>query len=213
MADKLIKDLDATSSIALTDLIVVADPTSGIAEKAAVSVLDVAHVLAKGSVTSAATVSIDFSSYYTAYDILYVHIYGSRPATDATTLQMRLSADGSAYDSGSTDYTDGYQYASSGASSGSWSAGNSAGLLSLNVLCGNAAHEHADMVFKITCPNNAAFYPIVACEVIYLNTTSQSTIMHCHVARQAAQVCRGLQIFYSTGNVAEAKYKVIGYKN
>src|SRR6185369_16600374 len=61
-------------------------------------------VLASGTISNSATLTIDFSNYYTRYNELEVHIMGLVPVTTDTTLTMTISADGTNFDTGAGSY-------------------------------------------------------------------------------------------------------------
>lgn len=170
-------------------------------------------LLAKGSVSAVASLDLDLSSYYTTYDTIIIHVFGCRPVTDAVTLYCRLSADGSTYANGASDYAWGFSVTSTSASTGSFDAADNQIRMSQNVLCGNAAEEHANIIINIKNPNNSALRPLIGWQTDYLDTGGLPTNVVGTGARLAAQVLRGVQILYSSGNVAAAQYKVIGYKN
>lgn len=164
-------------------------------------------VLAKNTVTSVASVTIDFSSYYTSYDAIEILIYNISPVSNNVNLQLQVSTDGSTFISGSSAYAWGYQY--NGFT-------NSSSDASIHLINGqsNGAGSSLNGVIRIFGVNNSSFFPFVTGQLaVVLNGVVPPAPVNISGFCGTAQITKAIKLSYSGGNIASFSYKVLGYAN
>lgn len=164
-------------------------------------------VLAKGTSTSVASVTIDFSTYYNLYDVLEIMIYDISPVSNNVNLQMQVSADGTNFDNGASAYAWAYQF------NGQTNSNADASIHLVNGQ-GNGAGTSLSGVFRAFSPNNTNFFPFFTGQLaVSLNGVVPPAPVNICGVRSIGQITKAVKFFYSSGNVANFSYKVLGYAN
>lgn len=171
-------------------------------------------VLATGSASSVASLDLDLSNWYTVYDVITIELYGVRPATDGAIARIRVSSDGTTFASGASNYKYGFKYVTGGGAEGV--GGTSETYIAASGTgtgVDNASTSDFTATIKVSNPNVSSVYPVLKIDAGYFNSAGEYFWFSGGGSRQAAQVCRGIQLSFSTGNISAAKYKIIGIKN
>lgn len=158
--------------------------------------------LTSGSVTGAATMDINFSSYYNTYNYFYLFV-STVPTTNNVDLTMLTSTDGSTFDNSSGNYNWHYNYGDGS------SAGQPDAVLKLAGNCGNAAGEHTDGTIIFMNPSNASYWPLFRWQVAESDAGSTNAPITGVGARLSAQVLKALRLYYTSGNIT-GSYKLFG---
>lgn len=167
-------------------------------------------VLIKSTVTNAAFYNIDLSPYYTTYDYYKIYIYDLSPVTDNVNLLMNVSSTGTgSIENGAGMYNWLYNY---NASTGN----NSTSDVAIHLVNGqsNGAGKHFTGEFHIGGVNNSGFFPTIegtaSAQLSGTVTPYEATIMG---FRTTAEICKVIQLSYSSGNIANLTIKIEGYLN
>lgn len=183
--------------------------SAGVAEEVNVPIL-----LTSGTVSAAATLSIDLSSWYNKYTTIEIELINFVPATDAVDFLCRLSADGTTYDAGASNYSWSLTFGRSDATNGADGSGGatSIGLNGTGSHVGNAAAKTYNGVIRINNPGSSSVNPSINYTAQYYNQTSSNN--HLSVIgggeRLAAQLTKGIRLLYSSGNISAGIYRVWG---
>lgn len=172
-------------------------------------------LIASGTVSAQANLSINLSTFTTFYTMIELQLISFVPVTDAVDALLRVSVDGTTFDSGAANYG----YAGIFGNDGATSVGTgstSATAITMNGTSshvGNAVAKPYNAIIKLFNPNVATIQPYVQ---FFANGFTQTTGTVQFVAtgsgsRLTAQVTKGLQFLFSAGNIASGTYRVIGY--
>lgn len=197
--------------VAVTDSILVKNSTTSAVN--AVAANDIGPVvLAKGTVTNAATLDIDMSAYYTTYDYVEIKIISARPVTNADILYMRVSPDAVTYNS--TGYKWNLMAVTGASSTNADDAGTgNTSYIQLTGACSNTTAQGVNGTIEIFNPGSSTFYPQVNSKFgRYSNTPAVATSVGTGFLT-TAQATRAVRLLFSTGNISTLTYKIIGYKN
>lgn len=168
-------------------------------------------VLISGTASAAATIDIDLSSYYNIYDSFKISLYHLYPATDNVDIWLRVSADGTTYDAGASNYSWGENYVyDTGGTGGGGNTGDTKGVLSAGN--GNTQANAGSCFIELQGLSNSAYKPMILTFSFFAkyagfggNTVSNRV----GIKRLAAQVTKGVRILASSGNI-NAEYIVTG---
>lgn len=177
--------------------------------------VNVPILIASGTVAAQANLSINLSTFTTFYTMIELQLISFVPVTDAVDALLRVSVDGTTFDSGAANYG----YAGIFGNDGATSVGTgstSATAITMNGTSshvGNAVAKPYNAIIKLFNPNVATIQPYVQ---FFANGFTQTTGTVQFVAtgsgsRLTAQVTKGLQFLFSAGNIASGTYRVIGY--
>lgn len=171
-------------------------------------------VLSTGSASSVASLDLDLSNWYTVYDVITIEFYGVRPATDGAIARIRVSSDGTTYASGASNYKYAFKYVTgAGAEGVDGTADTYIAASGTGTGVDNASTSDYNATIKIANPNVSSVYPVLKVDAGFFNSAGEYFWFSGGGSRQAAQVCRGIQLSFSTGNISAVKYKIIGIKN
>lgn len=166
------------------------------------------------SATASNSATIEFTGLSSTYELYIVTINGLVPASDGTTLWLRVSDDGGCtYKSGATDY--------------SWTVlgrSGSAGLLNTGdnqdaqielggspIIAGTATGEHFSGKVSIMGHSSASFN--FAARMDFIGTSSSSGQGNCGSAGGSyltAATIDGIQFLMSTGNITSGTFRLYG---
>ncbi len=167
-------------------------------------------LLASGTVSSAATLDIVLTSY-TGYRGILIKLINFIPATDAVTLQMRVSTDGgSSYDASAGAYwyinTGGYS------NSGVLAIIRSTGATSISLAdgIGNGASEGITSDVTIMGQTNTAVRQRIGLESWYYDSNNNAGHLMGTGLRATAQDTDAVRFLFSSGNIGSGTYAVYG---
>lgn len=167
-------------------------------------------VLTSATVTNQTTISVDFSSFTSTYDEVWIDFWDVRSVTDDVTLQVRLSADGTTFDAGGSDYKFAEVFAT-GASAGGVDGTSAASSAAIGSHWGNTSTRMNIVKFQIWKPAQTTLQPNVTFEMSYSNNAGVPLMAAGGIFRQNAQACKGLRLLMSSGNIT-GSYSVKGIK-
>lgn len=166
--------------------------------------------LTSGSVSSAATLDLVLTSY-TSYRALKFVITGWRPATDATTLWLRVSTNGgSTYDAGT-----GYEWSAwLGDNAGTGTNGGAASVAQI-VLTGAGVQGSTTARsgnYEVTLPKQTSttFNPQVLWLGTFVNNAGTVNSITGAGHRTTAQDTDAVRFLFSSGNISVGDYAVYG---
>lgn len=170
-------------------------------------------VLSEGSTAAASVLDIDLSNWYNNYDIIIIELFDVLPTSDGAIARLRVSADGTTFASGASNYKYAFKFSTSTASNGFTGAsetyipasGTGSGV-------DNAASSSYSATITIKAPGNATYKPKLKISSTFYNSTGDLFDFEGSGSRENAQVCRAVQFSFSTGNISTAKYKILGIK-
>lgn len=157
--------------------------------------------LTSGSVTNAATIDINLSTWYAQYSNIVIMI-SVKPVTDNVDLHMLVSADGSTYNTGGSDYTWNFNY-------GSGSTGNTSAFMNLMGNCGSASGKHNDGWLVMQNLSSATQFPMVRYNIAETDAAGGIAPINGAAYRGNNQITKAIRLIYSTGNIT-GTYKVLG---
>lgn len=164
--------------------------------------------------TASASATLDFTEFNNAsYRLYEFDLDGVRPATDATTLWVRLSTNGGAsYDAGASDYAGvtGAASTSDTATTYSNSGGAAQIILTFPNNVGNAAGEEgvSGRVTLIGAPSTRRTR--VHSSVDYDNTAGLLVEAEGKARRNAAQDTDAVRFLFSSGNITSGTIRMYG---
>ena len=167
--------------------------------------------------TASSSASIDFESVITTkHDNYRIRYWNVRPATDATTLDLRTSTDnGSSYDSGASDYN--YFWAggrsSTGASVFENNTGNTRMVLqdsSTAADLGNASNESTQGIITFDNPLGTTFLKLFSFENVNINSSGEAAGGKGTGVRNSAADIDAVQLLMSSGNIAVGRFILEG---
>ena len=166
-----------------------------------------------GSTSAGASININFSSFYNQYTALQIRLYGLFPATTNTDLLLRVSTDGTTFDSGASAYQYAWSYANSTIASGTSNTLTSTGATSiqLGTAGGNYTNGQTNGVIEIMNTSSASFFPTVLWDLAYAGNGSGIARIQGAGSRLAAQVTKGIQLLSSSGNIT-GSWAIYGFK-
>lgn len=169
--------------------------------------------LITGSVSAAATMDINFASFFSGYSSLQVRLWGLFPATTNTDLLLQVSVDGTTFDSGASNYQYAWSYANSTIASGTSSTLTSTGATSiqLGTAGGNYTNGQTIGTIEIMNQSSASFFPTVFWHLAYIGNGSGISRIQGAGSRVAAQVTKGLRFLASSGNIT-GSWALYGFK-
>jgi len=169
-------------------------------------------ILASGTVSNSATLTIDFSSFYTNYNTLEVHIIGLVPATTDTTLTMTISADGTTFATaaGSYEWASSFMAGGTGYANGGGSTSDTSITISQHVNTGSGGN--ASYIIRIHNVSSGSLRPFFVIDGVTTGTSLAMLSNKTYAQRLNAQVCRAIRLQMSSGNISSAYYKVVGTK-
>jgi hypothetical protein len=171
-------------------------------------------VLATGTASNTATLNINLSSYYTLYDIIVIELMDVQPVTDGAVARLRVSSDGTNYDAGTGNYKYAFIFHSSANTNAPFGeTQNHIAISGVSSGVDNASSSSFNSTITIYNPGLSTRNPNLKFSSSYFNNTGEICTLTGSGSRSAAQVTRGLQLSFSTGNIATVKYKIIGTKN
>jgi hypothetical protein len=168
--------------------------------------------------TASSSASITVSGLSSTYDLYAVAIDNLQPATDGVGLSMRFG-DSSGIDSGASDYA--WQHGLRSAAPGPAAAdaiSAAASAISLNpsgthLDMGNASGEGVSGMFHLQCPYTAtSTYPAIQGMFSGFGQAVNSGLWITGGTRLAAIDVTQIQIFYTSGNIANGTMTVWGIK-
>lgn len=164
--------------------------------------------------SASASASVDFTSFIndTLYEEYEVHYIDVVPATDATDMWFRVSADnGSTFKSGASDY-EWQAMQQTGASVSDLHPGNTQAQMGLVTSIGNAANEEASGVVRMFSPSASGFKTFIF-EGSANGSGSRSIRIHGggrYINAGAGGTYNAFQILMSSGNITSGEFKLYG---
>jgi hypothetical protein len=169
-------------------------------------------LISNNSPSAAASLSLTgFDS--SAYDAYCAVISNLRPATNSQNLWLRTSTDG-----GSSYETSGYQYHIEGKQSGDYDRSNSSTSESHVKLSptaediGNATTAGISGVLWLYGPHAAARFTTMTWSGVQVGDSSEMTLLWGSGMRETAADVDGLQLLFSSGNIADGDVQWYGIK-
>lgn len=171
-------------------------------------------LLSSGTTGSVSTLSLSLLAWFASYHKIVIELQEFLPVTNGSNLQIRLSADGTTYDSGATNYQ--YMFAFAGAdgtSSGSIASTGSTSIIIAGTGTGisNTAGKGWDGSVTLYNPGTTAF-PKISYVATYMNSAGLSFFINGGGVRMASQQVQGIQFLTSSGNIASGTFQIWGYK-
>jgi len=158
-----------------------------------------------GTSTSVSTIDINMSSYYNLFNVIKIYFYNLRPVTTATDLWLLVSADGTTYDNGASNYAYMLGYHNTTSAGTVNSSGDTKGV----IITGISNNSAASIVGELTIysPSVATINPNIQLSVYY----TQAAQINGGITRLNNQVTKGIRLQMSSGNIT-GSYSVVGYK-
>lgn len=177
------------------------------------------HLLATGTVSSAATLDLVLTAY-TGYRALKF-VLQLIPATDGVALYSRFSTNGgSSYDAGASDYNYAGLWVGDATGGGVTSGGIQSGAAAqiqisspqAGYLIGNGSAEGTHTEVTLMGQANAALWSRLIYQGYHIS--NNATPLGCHQtgggARETAQDTDAIRFLFSSGNIASGNYAVYG---
>jgi len=161
--------------------------------------------VASGTVSNASTLDIDMSAYYNSFNIIKIYLYNLRPVSNGADIWLQLSADGSTYDNGSSNYSyiDGWH---NNTTSGSTSIGGDSKIVMFTGI-NNGSSDAIVGEITLFSPGLATLNPNIRFDMYY----NQLVQVNGGGTRLNSQVTKGIRLLMSLGNIT-GSYSVVGYK-
>jgi hypothetical protein len=159
--------------------------------------------LTEGSVSNAATMDINFSSFTSAYQVIFIE-FTAAPASNAVNLECLVSANGSTFDNSSAQYDWWF---------GTFNTGSNSASSAFIEMVGsevNTAGTRVTGSFQINDPASTAFHPQILFNCAAVG--SQEYSVTGGGRRINAQATQAVRLLFSSGNIT-GYYKVFGMKN
>lgn len=173
------------------------------------------RLLASGTVTNAATLDIDFTSF-ASYSILELVLDGIAPATDDVELYCRLSTNGGSSFL-STTYSYHHLYGSTANASalfaGSVGAATEIPIMrhaTANVAPGNDTGEEGSAIIRIVGAANAASRPAIHFTAHWKCAGANVAGSNGSGNHGTAAAFNAIRIYFESGNIAKCAWKLIG---
>lgn len=163
------------------------------------------------TVSSKDTFNIDLSAWYLTYDLIRIEIYNAAPVTDGAIAQLRVSADGTTYDAGASNYAWMNKLLSSTGFTGDAATTGTALVLSHTDGVDNASNVDFTSTLEIRNPDFSTKH-FISINSRYANNGGTFYMYQGAGVRDAQQILRGVQFRFSSGNISKATIKVIGIK-
>lgn len=167
--------------------------------------------LSTGTVSAGATIDINFATFFSSYAGFEIKFYGLTPVTTNTNLLLRVSVDGTTFDSGASNYT--WSLAFSSSTTGTTVAGQaSTGDTSMQIISNLGNYTSANTVGTIKLFNTASssFFPAISWDVISAVNGAGMGAVNGGGNRTAAQVTKGVRLLASSGNIT-GTWRLYGY--
>lgn len=162
--------------------------------------------LLSGSVSGVATMDINFSAFTANYVVIQIDLYNIVPATNGTSLLLRVSTDGTTFDSGSNNYSwfwgnqAGFTASSAGDTSATMVAGG-------GILNGTAQSTSGRLI--LFNPSSTSFQPQGRGDLVVPGSIVSD--IDFSFTRLAAQATKGLRFLCGSGNIT-GSYIVTGIR-
>ena len=158
-----------------------------------------------GTVTNASTLDINLSNVYNQYSIIKIYFYNMRPVTTSTDLWVLVSADGTTYDNGASNYAYILGYHNTTSAGTVNSTGDTKGV----IITGISNNSVASIVGELTIfsPSVATINPNIQLSVYY----TQAAQINGGITRLNNQVTKGIRFLMSSGNIT-GSYSVVGFR-
>lgn len=165
--------------------------------------------LTSGSVSAAATLPINLSSYYASYNFIEIRVYNILPATASGSLYLNVSANGTTYDNSSGNYAWTFGYANTSPSAGVGpGVASDTKIILMNAL--NITTLPSFVSINIITPNTATYFPTIQWDGTSLQASGTLARVYGSGQRLANQLTKGIQLSMSAGNIS-GSYSVYGY--
>lgn len=169
-------------------------------------------VLTSGNVTSSATLDISLSAYSATYKILQLLVWNLLPATDSVNLQLRFSDDsGVTFEADASDYTWCSRRVSAAAlDANAGDTGASAIQINADATLSNTANEIGSLDLLMFDPATARH---LQCMWKMTSWQASGNLTRIDGAGQAlaANAWTDMRLLFSSGNIATASYRLIGF--
>lgn len=162
-------------------------------------------LITSGSTSATAAMSINFSAYYNLYRKLRIEFYNVVPATTNTNLEMRVSIDGTTYNTGATAYT--YNFVTGS------NAATSLGAAFIECASGisNASTSEMSGYVEMTNMNQAVTFPTLFGALQgTANAANLGYPLYFTGNLLTAQLTKGIQLLMSSGNIT-GNWALYGY--
>jgi len=191
--------------------VLTADSTQSLGVKWAASASGALVLLEQHTASSSAT--LDFTTWYsTSYDEYQIEMVNIIPATNAVTLQIRMSTDGgSTYDSGSNYFSDaGLFYPSGVTHGGSTSAATFGSITPSDTTTNSASNGGIVGRLKLYSPGSTTAYKLILLETRQLASAAQWQVMAGGITYASTSAVTAFRFYMSSGNIASGTVRVYG---
>lgn len=162
------------------------------------------------SVSNAATLDIDLSSYYTLYDKIELEFINVRPSLSQGDLLLYLSSNGTTFDNSAGDYKFAFVYTSgSGVTPITSNTVTDTGIL-LGTDMSNATSDSYNGTITITDLDNTSAYPSIRSTGSFIDASGDMISYSGAAKRVANQATQKIRL-QAAGNIS-GTVKIIGYK-
>lgn len=166
-------------------------------------------LLASGSVTNAATMDVNFTTWFNAYTYLEVVFYKMVPLTNTANLTMVVSTDAVTYDTSAASYQYTYSYINTGATPGA-SGSTSAANMQVTTSSGTTANYTINGIVRLYNTGSATSFFSQSGQLV--GVASDGTLAGYTFGgfRIAQQVTKAIRFLFSTGNIT-GSWKIYGH--
>ena len=162
--------------------------------------------------TASASATLNFTSCITStYDEYQIEFVGIRPATDAVTLEMRMSTDGgSSYDSGANYGWSVWSWRAGAAIQTGTDTGATALRIGSNTISNSVSARVLNGTVKLYNPGSSSLYKEVNGNVSYYVSTATYNGFVLRGAYLSTTAVNAFQFYCSSGNIASGSIRVYG---
>lgn len=180
------------------------------------TVSDASVLLTSGTLSAQANLSLNLSSWFNLFGVIELRLISILPVTNAVDAMLRVSTDGTTFDSGASNYGYGGVFGSDAASPAGTGSVTGTSILMNGTLnhIGNTATKAYNCIIKLFNPGISTVQPSVIFEANGYTQTSDNHLFVIHGTgfRLTNQVTKGLQFLFSSGNISSGLYRVYGWQ-
>lgn len=180
------------------------------------TVSDASVLLTSGTLSAQANLSVNLSSWFNLFAIIELRLINILPVTNAVDALLRVSTDGTTFDSGASNYGYAGVFGSDAASPAGTGSVTSTSIIMNGTLnhIGNTATKPYNCTIKLFNPSSSAVQPNVHFQCSGYTQTSDNHLFRVDGTgfRLTNQVTKGLQFSFSSGNISSGLYRVYGWQ-
>lgn len=182
---------------------------------AAPAEVNVPILLNSGTLSAQANLSINFATLFNLYSMIELRLISIIPATNAVDAMLRVSTDGTTFDSSASNYGYAGLFGNDAASTAGTGSVTGTSILMNGTLnhIGNTSTKPYNCILKLFNPGISTVQPSVIFEANGYTQTSDNHAFILHGAgfRLANQVTKGLQFLFSSGNITSGIWRLYGH--